>query len=84
LLLNGPLKPICRRFRDGYLKKILSEICTAYDVPYLHIGADEVKIINKNFIPEMTAYTTKCPAKKLLDGSRAAILPQYHPPVVDG
>jgi hypothetical protein len=39
-----------------YLKNILKEICTTYDVPYMHIGADEVKIVNKNFIPEISAY----------------------------
>ena len=39
-----------------YLKNILKEICSTYDVPYIHIGADEVKITNKNFIPEITAY----------------------------
>ncbi|HMU47339.1 MAG TPA: family 20 glycosylhydrolase [Chitinophagaceae bacterium] len=39
-----------------YLKNILKEFCTAYDVPYIHIGADEVKITNKNFVPEITAY----------------------------
>lgn len=39
-----------------YLKNILKEICTSYDVPYLHIGADEVRITNKNFIPNITAY----------------------------
>ena len=39
-----------------YLKNILKEICSTYDVPYIHIGADEVKITNKNFIPEFTAY----------------------------
>ena len=38
------------------VKNILREICTTYDVPYIHIGADEVKITNKNFIPEITAY----------------------------
>jgi lysophospholipase L1-like esterase len=38
------------------LKSILKEICTTYDVPYLHIGADEVKITNKEFIPSITAY----------------------------
>lgn len=38
------------------LKNILKEICTIYDVPYIHIGADEVKITNKNFIPEITSY----------------------------
>ena len=38
------------------LKNILKEFCTTYDVPYIHIGADEVKITNKNFIPEITNY----------------------------
>ena len=39
-----------------YIKNILKEFCTTYDIPYLHIGADEVKITNKNFVPEVTAY----------------------------
>ncbi|HLO37212.1 MAG TPA: family 20 glycosylhydrolase, partial [Lacibacter sp.] len=38
------------------VKNILKEFCTTYDVPYIHIGADEVKITNKEFIPEVTAY----------------------------
>ncbi|HEY5393091.1 MAG TPA: family 20 glycosylhydrolase, partial [Hanamia sp.] len=36
------------------LKNIITEFDSTYDVPYLHIGADEVKITNKDFIPEMT------------------------------
>jgi lysophospholipase L1-like esterase len=39
-----------------YVKYILKEFCTTYDVPYIHIGADEVKITNPNFIPEITRY----------------------------
>ncbi len=39
-----------------YVKNILKEFCATYDVPYIHIGADEVKITNKNFVPEITAY----------------------------
>lgn len=39
-----------------YVKNILKEFCSTYDVPYIHIGADEVKITNKNFVPEITAY----------------------------
>src|SRR5690606_13887635 len=27
-----------------------------YHVPYIHIGADEVKITNRHFVPEVTAY----------------------------
>ena len=38
------------------VKNILREFSETYDVPYLHIGADEVKITNKNFVPEVTAY----------------------------
>ena len=38
------------------VKNILKEFCTTYDVPYIHIGADEVKITNKNFVPEVTAF----------------------------
>ncbi|ACU05445.1 beta-N-acetylhexosaminidase [Pedobacter heparinus] len=36
------------------VKNIIREFCSTYDVPYLHIGADEVKIGNKNFLPEVT------------------------------
>ena len=39
-----------------YIKNILKEFFETYDLPYLHIGADEVKITNKNFIPKVTAY----------------------------
>lgn len=38
-----------------YVKNILQEFCDTYDLPFIHIGADEVKITNKNFIPEVTA-----------------------------
>ena len=39
------------------VKNIIKEFCTTYDVPYLHLGADEVKITNKNFLPEVIALT---------------------------
>jgi len=39
-----------------YLKHLLREFCDSYDVPYIHIGGDEVKITNKQFLPDMTAY----------------------------
>ncbi|MBK8518797.1 MAG: family 20 glycosylhydrolase [Saprospiraceae bacterium] len=38
------------------VKNIIKEFLQTYDVNYLHIGADEVKISNKNFIPEVTTY----------------------------
>jgi len=40
----------------AYIKNILKEFCDNFDVPYIHIGADEVKITNQNFIPEMTKF----------------------------
>ena len=38
------------------VKNILREFCETYDVPYIHIGADEVKITNKEFVPEVTRF----------------------------
>lgn len=38
------------------VKQILKEFFETYDLPYIHIGADEVKITNKNFLPEISAY----------------------------
>lgn len=38
------------------IKNIIKEFCETYDVSHLHIGADEVKISNKNFVPEITAF----------------------------
>lgn len=38
------------------LKLLIDEICDAFDVPYLHIGTDEVEFTNPGFVPEMVAY----------------------------
>jgi hypothetical protein len=38
------------------IKKILTNFIETYDVPYVHIGADEVKIWNKAFVPEITRF----------------------------
>lgn len=38
------------------VKELLKEFCDTYDLPYVHIGADEVKITNPEFIPEVTRY----------------------------
>jgi hexosaminidase len=35
------------------VKNIIKEFCATYDVPYLHLGADEVKITNPKFLPEV-------------------------------
>lgn len=39
------------------VKNIIKEFCATYDVPYLHLGADEVKITNPKFLPEVIALT---------------------------
>ena len=40
-----------------YIKELLKEFSDTYrGLPYLHIGGDEVKITNKNFMPEITQY----------------------------
>lgn len=36
------------------IKNIISEVCSTYDIPYIHIGADEVDLKNKQFLPEVT------------------------------
>ncbi|HWJ25156.1 MAG TPA: SGNH/GDSL hydrolase family protein, partial [Flavisolibacter sp.] len=36
------------------IKKILTSICTTYDVPYLHLGGDEVTITYAPFLPAVT------------------------------
>ncbi len=38
------------------LKKLMDEVCETFDVPYLHIGTDEVQFTNPAFVPEMVAY----------------------------
>ena len=38
------------------LKLLLDEVCETFDVPYVHIGTDEVEFTNPHFVPEMVAY----------------------------
>ncbi|MGZ3829843.1 MAG: family 20 glycosylhydrolase, partial [Mucilaginibacter sp.] len=38
------------------MKNIVKEFCATYPVKYLHIGGDEIKITNKNFLPVMLQY----------------------------
>lgn len=38
------------------LKLLIDEVCETFDVPYLHIGTDEVAFTNPTFVPEMVAY----------------------------
>lgn len=38
------------------LKEILDEVTETFEVPYIHIGTDEVTFTNPTFVPEMVAY----------------------------
>lgn len=38
------------------LKDIIDEVCATFDVPYLHIGTDEVQFTNLDFVPMMVKY----------------------------
>lgn len=38
------------------LKLLIDEVCETFDVPYLHIGTDEVAFTNPDFVPEMVAH----------------------------
>ena len=38
------------------LKLLIDEVCETFDVPYLHIGTDEVAFTNPDFVPEMVSY----------------------------
>lgn len=38
------------------LKKLMDEVCETFDVPYIHIGTDEVQFTNPQFVPEMVAH----------------------------
>ncbi len=38
------------------LNDIIDEVCATFDVPYLHIGTDEVQFTNPDFVPMMVRY----------------------------
>ena len=38
------------------LKLLIDEVCETFDVPYIHIGTDEVEFTNPKFVPEMIAH----------------------------
>lgn len=38
------------------LKLLVEEVCETFEVPYLHIGTDEVEFTKKNFVSEMVAF----------------------------
>ena len=39
----------------AYVKDILREFVKTYDLPFIHIGSDEVRIDNPRFLPEMVS-----------------------------
>lgn len=47
------------------LKLLMDEVCETFDVPYIHIGTDEVQFTNPAFVPEMTAYI-RAKGKKII------------------
>ena len=51
------------------LKLLIDEVCETFDeVPYLHIGTDEVPFTNKTFVPEMVAHV-RAHGKKVISWS---------------
>lgn len=38
------------------LKLLVEEVCETFDVPYLHIGTDEVQFTNPNFVSDMVDF----------------------------
>ncbi|MFD2903144.1 family 20 glycosylhydrolase [Sphingobacterium anhuiense] len=60
-----------------YIKELLKEFSETYtDLPYLHIGGDEVKISNKNFIPEITKYVEELGYKTIGWDPGSNLMPQ--------
>jgi N-acetyl-beta-hexosaminidase len=43
-----------------WVTKLLREVCALFDVPYLHIGTDEVAFKDARFVPEMAAVVRAC------------------------
>lgn len=57
------------------VKEIIKEVCQTYPIKHFHIGGDEVKITNQDFLPEMTQYV-KSFGKKVIGWSPGGNLPQ--------
>lgn len=47
------------------LKLLMDEVCETFDVPFIHIGTDEVEFTNPNFVPEMVAHV-RAKGKKVI------------------
>ena len=61
------------------MKDIIIEACTAFDVPYLHIGTDEVAFTDPQFVPEMVAFV-RSKGKKVISWNPGW---QYKPGEID-
>lgn len=61
------------------LKLLIEEACNALDVPYLHIGTDEVAFTNPRFVPEMVQYVRSL-GKKVISWNPGW---QYQPGEID-
>jgi len=62
------------------LKLLIDEVCETFaDVPYLHIGTDEVGFSNKTFVPEMVEYI-RARGKKVISWNPGW---RYHPGEID-
>ena len=61
------------------LKRLVDEVCETFDVPWLHIGTDEVQFTNKTFAPEMVAYV-RSKGKKVISWNPGW---QYKPGEID-
>lgn len=60
----------------AYIKELLQEFTDTYpNLPYLHIGGDEVKIRNKNFMPEITKFVEDLGYKTMAWDPGSNILP---------
>ena len=61
------------------LKLLIEEVCNTFDVPYLHIGTDEVEFTHPEFVPEMVAYVRSL-GKKVISWNPGW---QYQPGEID-
>lgn len=60
-----------------YIKELLKEFSETYPgLPYLHIGGDEVKITNQNFMPEITEFVEKLGYKTVGWDPGSNLIPQ--------
>lgn len=56
-------------------KNILTELCRELNLPYIHIGGDEVKITNKEFLPQIVALL-KSLGKKVIAWNPGGSVPE--------